>query len=176
MAEMNALAGRNKLVLYLGYGGVLHHHNVMWHALMGPCLTAPEEYKLFQHSNLLEQLLEPFPTLCIVLSTSWVGHCGLDKAAKHLQPSLRYRVIGATLNSYPDTKNFAGIPRGEQVRQDVRQRQPRAWLALDHNAPDWPVDCLDCLVCTDRHEGLRPPSVQLEFLRKLVVMCEGETL
>lgn len=176
MPEMNALAGRNKLVLYLGYDGVLHHQNVLWHALMGPCLSAPEEYKLFQHSNLLEQLLEPFPTLCIVLSTSWVGYCGYAKARNYLQPSLRYRVIGATRNSQSDSPNFAGAPRGEQVRQDVLRRQPKSWVALDNNAPDWPIDGLDRLACTDSHEGLRPPSVQLELLRKLVVICEGERL
>ena len=176
MPEMNALAGRNKLVLYLGYDGVLHHENVMWHSLIGPCLSAPEEYKLFQHSNLLEQLLEPFPTLCIVLSTSWVGHCGYAKAARYLQPSLRYRVIGTTLNSHVASSSFAGAPRGERVHQDVLQRLPRSWLALDNHALDWPVSCLDNLICTDSQEGLRPPPVQLELLRKLVLMCDGETL
>ena len=58
---MNVLSGHGGLLLYLDYDGVLHHENVLWHPRMGAYLSAPEEFKLFQHVGLLEDLLADCP-------------------------------------------------------------------------------------------------------------------
>ena len=78
---MKVPAGRGKLVLYLDYDGVLHHENVLWHPKIGAYLSAPEGFVLFQHAELLERVLEPYPDICIVLSTSWMRSYGCDKVA-----------------------------------------------------------------------------------------------
>lgn len=106
-----------------------------------------------------------------MLSTSWAQRWGCAKAAKNLQPSLRYRVVGATFNSRRDDASFAATPRGVQVQQDALRRQPKAWLALDDDAADWPDDCKGKLIRTHKHEGISDPVV-LETLRtKLKEMC-----
>ena len=156
---MNALAGRNKLVLYLDFDGVLHHENVMWHSLIGPYLSAPDGYVLFQHARLLEQLLEPYPAVSIVLSTSWVRRYGATKAAKNLQPSLRYRVIGATFHSRLDEASFVATPRGMQVQQDVLRRR-----SCDRSGPGCGRLRLGTRAIPDGHcaAGLRQPLRHLE--------------
>ena len=170
---MSAPAGQGDLILYLDYDGVLHHENVLWHPRIGAHLCAPEEYLLFQHAELLETLLEPYPGVRIVLSTSWVRRYGCNKAAKNLRPALRARVIGATFHSRMDEEAFAAASRGMQVWSDVLRRKPRDWLALDDDYLHWPAWCRDKYVRTHEHEGISSPQVLTEFKQKLSSMCGG---
>ena len=172
---MKVPAGRGKLILYLDYDGVLHHENVLWHPKIGAYLSAPEGYVLFQHAELLDSLLEPYPDVRIVLSTSWVRSYGCDKAAKNLRPALRSRVIGATFHSRMDKQAFADAPRGLQVWSDVLRRQPRDWLAVDDDFHGWPAWCLDKYVRTHEHQGIREPNVLKELKQKLALMCSSHT-
>lgn len=165
--------GRNGLILYLDFDGVLHHENVFWHPRRGAYLSAPPGYALFQHAGLLEKLLAPYPQVQIVLSTSWVRQYGCERTAKKLPPGLRSRVIGATFHSGMDEAAFVSEPRGLQVWSDVLRRKPRDWLALDDDFLDWPSWCLDKYVRTHEHEGLGAPEVTVEFRQKLERMCKG---
>jgi HAD domain in Swiss Army Knife RNA repair proteins len=166
------LAGLDELVLYLDYDGVLHHENVHWHPRRGAILKAPERYRLFQHATLLEDVLRPFPTVRIVLSTSWVRYYGFSKAANRLTPGLRARVIGATYHSQMPGDSFAELPRGLQVWGDVRRRRPRDWLALDDNYLGWPATCLDKYIRTHDYEGISDPEVLAELKVKLQALCK----
>ena len=163
--------GRDQLILYLDFDGVLHHENVRWNSRVGAYLSAPEGYVLFQHAELLEELLKPYPEVRIVLSTSWVRVYGCTKAAKNLRPSLRARVVGATFHSQMNEELFTSMPRGKQVCADVERRKPRDWLALDDDYLHWPEWCLDKYIRTDEHEGISEPSVLAEFQQKLARMC-----
>lgn len=171
MQAMKRPTGRGELVLYLDFDGVLHHENVHWHPRKGTYLDAPEGYSLFQHAALLETLLAPYPAVRIVLSTSWVRVFSYSRAAKRLTPALRARVIGATYHSTMRAQDFAAMPRGYQVWDDVQRRQPRDWLALDDDAQDWPDWCRDRLVHTHEHAGLSEPAVHAELRDKLAAMC-----
>lgn len=164
--------GCDKLVLYLDFDGVLHHENVLWHPRVGAYLSAPEGYVLFQHAELLEKMLEPYPQVQIVLSTTWVRRYGCTKAAKNLRPALRARVIGATFHSRMNQDEFAVMPRGMQVWQDVVRRKPRAWLALDDVHEGWPAQALPHYVRTHEHQGISDPAVLMEFKEKLEMMCK----
>ena len=166
------MKGRGALVLYVDYDGVLHHENVLWHPKIGAYLSAPDGFVLFQHAELLEQLLVPYPEVQIVLSTSWVRRNGCAKSAKQLRPALRSRVIGATFHSKMNEFEFSQKSRAMQVWEDVIKRQPRAWLALDDDWVDWPYWCLDRYVKTHPIEGLGNPTVQNEFAQKLQEMCK----
>lgn len=168
---MKAPRGRDALLLYLDFDGVLQHENVLWHPRVGPYLSAPPGYVMFQHAELLEELLEPYPEVLIVLSTSWVRRYGCSKTAKNLRPALRARVIGATYHSRMDLDSFAATPRGLQVWADVVRRQPKDWLALDDDYLDWPAWCRDKYIRTHEHEGIAEPSVLAEFKWKLELMC-----
>ena len=168
---MVGMKGAGELVLYLDYDGVLHHENVLISPSKGPRLSAPDGYVLFQHAELLEQILAPYPAVLIVLSTSWVRRYGCTKAAKNLRPALRSRVIGATFHSRMDEQQFSEAPRGMQVWSDVLRRKPRDWLALDDDWLHWPKWCLDKYVRTHEHEGISDPGVEKEIREKLARMA-----
>ncbi len=168
-----AMKGTGQLILYLDFDGVLHHENVLWHPRIGAYLSAPEHFKLFQHVDLLDRMLAPFPGVQIVLSTSWVRQYGCAKSGKNLSPGLRSRVVGATFHSMMNEQAFAELPRGVQVMNDVRRRQPLRWLALDDDYQQWPSESLANLVRTHEHFGLSEPGVLEEFETKLRAMCAG---
>ena len=166
------MKGTGELVMYLDFDGALHHENVLWHPKVGPYLSAPEQYKLFMHVDLLNELLGPYPEVRIVLSTSWSVRYGCTKAAKNLHPSLRARVIGGTFPKRMEQQEFLNLSRGEQVWSDVCRRNPKAWLAIDDDACDWPMHCRDRLVQTHEHEGISDPAVLAELKLKLREMCK----
>jgi hypothetical protein len=162
--------GMGMHVLYLDFDGVLHHENVLWHPRRGAYLDAPWQCTLFQHCDLLIELLTPYPDLKIVLSTSWVKQYGCKNAAKKLPKPLRDRVVGATFHSQMNEIEFTSAPRGMQVWGDVVRRRPSAWLALDDDYLHWPEWCLDNYVRTDDFDGISEPSVCAEIKMKLSVM------
>jgi hypothetical protein len=174
--------GQGALVLYLDYDGVLHHENCLWHPRRGPYLKAPPGHTLFQHAPLLSELLEPYPTIKIVLSTSWVRQYGFTGTAKKLPTALSERCIGATWHS----KNrfleheWASAPRGMQIWGDVVRRHPRAWLAIDDDYLGWPRWAMDDnYVRTDEVDGISHPAVLKLLKEKLAWLAaqrdEGAT-
>ena len=167
---MGALRGRGELVLYLDYDGVLHHEDVRWHPRRGVYLNAPAGFTLFQHAPLLEALLEPYPDVRIVLSTSWVRALGYIRAVKRLPPGLQARVIGATYHSKMHERAFAMLPRGVQVLDDVERRAPKDWLALDDDGSGWPNEHEQRLVLTDERLGLSVPGLPHTLSTKLRVL------
>ena len=104
------MKGTGGLVLYLHYDGV-HHENCLWHSRRGAYVVAPERYTLFQHSGLLERMLEPYPTVQIVLSTSWVRRYGMTDTAKRLSLSLQARLSkpNAPLTQVPAAYVSSGL-------------------------------------------------------------------
>jgi hypothetical protein len=167
---MKKPAGEDALVLYLDFDGVLHHENVLWHPRKGVYMDAPG-HELFEHAQLLEEVLMPYPQVRIVLSTSWVRQYGFTGTAKRLPPAVRARAIGATFHSRLRTAgieySFAMLPRGLQVVSDAVKRKPFDWLALDDDYRDWPVGSLDKLVRTDPQQGISAPAVLAELREKL---------
>jgi len=164
--------GAGELILYLDFDGVLHHENCLWSTKRGPYLSAPGKYSLFQHAGLLAEMIDPYPQVKIVLSTSWVRRYGCTKAAKQLPPALRSRVIGATFHSQMNPNEFYAAPRGMQVWGDVVRRHPQDWIALDDDYLSWPVWCLDKYIRTHEYEGISDPATQAKFAEKLERMCE----
>src|SRR6185369_15298906 len=137
-------------VLYLDFDGVLHHKHVLVDPSRG-LYFGPEAYwdgrtpRLFEHANLLAQLLEPYPHVRIVLSTSWARR-SFRFARSYLPEPLAQRCVGATYHSRMERPLFDAASRGMQVWSDVLRREPRCWLALDDDPFDWPVWCQDRLV------------------------------
>lgn len=151
--------GAGQCVLYLDFDGVLHHENCLWHPKRGAYLKAPARYKLFQHAQLLAEVLKPHPQWLIVLSTSWAVHYSCSKAAKRLPAELRKRVIGATYHSQMHRNSFERLARGLAVVSDVRRRLPAQWIALDDNSDGWPAWCGDRFIQTHQYEGISDPDV-----------------
>jgi hypothetical protein len=137
---MKPPAGRGRPILYLDFDGVLHHEDVIWQPRRGAYMNA-WGHRLFEHVQLLEQLLAEVPQVAIVLSTSWVRQYGFSRAAKRLGPALRARCIGSTWHSGlrgDGEYAFLQQSRGLQVIEDVRRREPAGWVAVDDDHGDWP--------------------------------------
>lgn len=173
MAHAKTPRGKDELLLFMDYDGVAHHENVWWHPRRGPYIKAAPEFTLFQHAQLLVDALAPYPSVLIVLSTSWVLQYSFSEAARRLPPSLRERVIGATFHSEMNEGAFLAKPRGQQVWTDVQRRQPLDWLALDDDPEGWPDSVRQKLVLTDGELGVSAPDVLAELRMKLERMCIG---
>lgn len=165
--------GQGDVVLYLDFDGVLHHQDVWWHPRRGAFIKTPG-YQLFEHMHLLEKALQPFPTVRIVLSTSWVHSRQYSRAAERLSLTLRERVVGATYHSAMNLEHFLMLPRGVQIHNDASRRAPRDWLAIDDDAHAWPTHLLHKLILTDGVLGISAPGVLEELEAKLMRLCKQE--
>lgn len=65
---------------------------------------------------------------------------------------------------------FAALPRGVQVAQDVRRRNPKKWFAIDDEEADWPAWCRDRHIVTNSARGLSDVTVQDTIQRTLMSM------
>lgn len=141
-------------LLYADFDGVLHPAEVVFGS-QGPMLADTQVgHRLFEHAAVLATLLDAYPEVRVVLSTSWVIHLGFEHAVSRLPPSLREKVIGATFDPRRHSAGFLRVARGYQVVQDAKQRGARVWFALDDDGDDWPARHRRQLIRTDRIKGL----------------------
>lgn len=172
---MSSPAGRGEPVCYLDYDGCVQHCNVRWSEERGLVLDAPARYRLFQHVELLEKLLAPWPAVRLVLSTSWAQRLGLKEAVRHLPEGLQQRVIGATYELAEPGDYFAHLSRGEQVVLDVQRRRPSVWLALDDDQVGWPKWAEKNVVFTHTYEGISPLEIQDVIRERLAMFASSRT-
>ena len=163
------------VVLYLDLDGVVHHEQVLWHPHKGIYMSPYEApgRSLFEWVPILEAALDPYPSVALVLSSTWCIRPGYSATLKRLPPSLRSRFIGGTYHKRvhgTDPWNlamFRGMPRGEQVLEDALRRKPRQWLALDDDLEGWPEACRENLIACEGTTGLSDGEVQRELGEKL---------
>lgn len=144
-------------VLYLDFDGVLHPQDV-WMKQGAPYIRSPTSHRVFENELLLATMIQPYPNLRIVLSTTWVCRFGYRGAASYLHPELQRRCIGATWHRGMGRYRFSYMSRGEQVLDDVSRRQPRRWLAIDDQKEGWGAAEVSHLVATDPISGLNQPA------------------
>lgn len=112
-------------VLYLDIDGVLNPSNVYFQRGKMPVLLDSPGHELFEHADLLDAVLQPYPSLRIVLSTSWVRRYGgsLPKIGGYLTPGLGARIVGSTCHSRMLVNDgYYSSPRGMQIWMDVVRR------------------------------------------------------
>lgn len=154
-------------VLYLDFDGVLHDSEVYFSPKQGIHIRTLG-CTLFEWMPLLEEILNSFPEVAIVLSTSWVRARSFNFAKRQLSTALQQRVIGATYHRREMNKYFfMGTPRWLQIVDDVKRRQPKNWIALDDDVYDWPDKLLNHLVATDGATGLTCVTVKENLVKKL---------
>lgn len=167
-ASTPRLQGYAQPVLYLDFDGVLHPEDVWRHPGRGIYLgPGGAGHELFENAPLLEELLEPYPKVQVVLSTSWVRALGYSKAVKHLPPGLARRVMGATFHSQMEDVDWYNLLRGRQVERDVARRRPSAWMAIDDTDEGWSDSSREHLVLSDPVEGIRAPLVAARLRERL---------
>ncbi|MBK1684226.1 hypothetical protein CKO18_11715 [Rhodoferax fermentans] len=175
MVNQQTLSDAALVVLYLDIDGVLHHEHAVWNSRCGVhmCPKRAPGRRLFEWLPILETILQPFPLVKLVLSSSWCVWPGYGKTLKRFPPALRGRFVGGTFHKRihrvdpPAFTNFQGKSRAEQILMDVQRRRPAFWLALDDDADGWPVEAIDNFVKCDGSTGLSSLSVQAELKFKL---------
>src|SRR5260370_13220801 len=123
-------AGRE--LVYLDFDGVLHP-DAVWvdRETKNLSLRAPG-HQLFESTAAFEEAIAPYPSVQIVLATSWVSTFGLAHAIQCLPETLQSRVIGATYDpTHPNAWLFDRLTRYDAIVQDVARRRPQCWLAVD---------------------------------------------
>jgi len=163
------------VVLYLDLDGVVHHEKVLWHPRKGIYMSPYEAagHTLFEWVPILESVLDPYPAVALVLSSTWCIRPGYSATLKRLPASLRARFIGGTYHKRVhgvdpwNLSMFRTTPRGVQVQEDAQRRKPRQWIALDDDLEGWPDSCRENLVACEGTTGLSNPVVQQELREKL---------
>lgn len=165
-------------ILYLDFDGVLHPQDVFV-TFTGQRVFLSKElvdagHRLFEHCNLLEEALKPYPTVEIVLSTTWAKVFTFQRAAQFLPLSLACRVIAGTFDhSTMRLEAFDAMPRGFQVLADARRRGASNWIALDDDVREWPDGYRDRLVPTHPVQGIADPRVFALLRQRLQMLKEG---
>lgn len=154
----------DRITLFLDIDGVLHPDSV-YRGKRGLELRAPGH--LLMHAGVLMSILERFPEVEVVLSTSWVRTFGYDKTLAKLPRGLREHITGATWHRHMKSDTgydlFSHMLRFEQIHSHVRRHGIKKWLALDdlHSGEeDWPEAFRIHLVLCHGESGLGDPEVQ----------------
>ncbi|MFH7040783.1 HAD domain-containing protein [Paucibacter sp. JuS9] len=162
-------------MLYLDLDGVVHHHAVYQDRRRGIYMSPTEApgRRLFEWADLLVELLRPYPSIGLVLSSSWCRRPGYARTLKLLPSELRARFVGGTFHRSVHGADqgaeleFASLPRGVQIARDVARRRPRGWLALDDDGIGWPDEHRVHLLLCDGRVGISAPATQNELLRRM---------
>lgn len=153
-------------VLFLAIDNTLHASNAF--VFNGKVIAESPNSTLFEFVPILERLLEPYPGLVVILSTSWVHVLGYDFTVAQLPSvSLRARVCGATFEKEDAVdEGWPALPRGAQVRGFVQRHKLKRWLAIDNMCSGfdgYEVHLVHCQVGV----GLVDKDVQRVLARRL---------
>ncbi|WP_233884652.1 HAD domain-containing protein [Paraburkholderia flagellata] len=151
--------------LFVDYDGALHRG----HALLDESgeISLDTGNPLFEFSPLLVSLLEPWPEVEIVLTTSWLSRLPVEEVVSYLPLPLARRVAGTTLGyraRFGDWKT--GIARTYIIRAYVFEHRLKNWLAIDdsvYGAHDLRTDFLALephLVLLDSRRGIGDAQAQ----------------
>ncbi len=151
--------------LFVDYDGVLHRG----HAFLDESneIFLDTGIPLFEFSPLLVSLLEPWPEVEIVLTTTWLSRLPVDEVVSYLPLRLARRVVGTTQGyraRFGDWKT--GIARTYIIRAYVFEHRLRNWLAIVdsvYGAHDLSTDFLALephLVLLDSQRGIGEAQAQ----------------
>ncbi|CAM2192048.1 Hydrolase [Paraburkholderia kururiensis] len=147
-------------VLLLDYDGVLHRGDA-FRTKMGIVSSDPSRIQLFEFAELLAGILDPYPDVEIVLSTSWVKALGFTRARDALPvKALRDKVVGATYHTrFHDAHQWHDLLRGAQVLRYVQRHHLGKWLAIDDHAEGFEMVPSNLVLC-DTDKALGDAGVQ----------------
>ena len=118
------------------------------------------------HAQTLVGIVEAYPGLRLVLSTSWVRMLTFRRAKRQLPMALQAKVIGATYHS--QVKDWwSRATRYDQIARYLTRARPGDWLAIDDDPEGWPEEQRHHLILTDSMTGLGDPDVQATLLERL---------
>jgi hypothetical protein len=116
--------------LFVDYDGTLHSG----HALLDAAgqVTLDSGGQLFEYAPLLVEILEPYPDVEIVLTTSWLRAMPTEKVMSYLPPELARRVVDTTrgrIARFSHVRN--GTERTDIIACYALGKRLKNWLAID---------------------------------------------
>ncbi|MHC6050775.1 HAD domain-containing protein [Ralstonia solanacearum] len=151
--------------LFVDYDGTLHRGRGSLDASGQVSLDTGNP--TFELAPLLESLLNPYPRVEIVLTTSWLDTLPFEKVVSYLPPPLAKRVTGTTQGIKPRFGYVLdGSARTYIIRAYVFQHHLKNWLAIDdsvYGAYHLSTDFLPLephLVLLDPQQGIASPESQ----------------
>jgi len=163
--------------LFVDYDGTLHRGHGLLDASGQVFLDTGNP--TFEFAPLLESLLNPYPRVEIVLTTSWLDMLPVEKVVSYLPPLLAKRVVGTT---HGIKSRFGylldGSARTYIIRSYVFQHHLKNWLAIDdsvYGAYHLSTDFLRLephLVLLDPQQGIDSPE-SLRRIRKWLADVHG---
>ena len=121
---------RTTPTLFVDYDGTLH----AGHGLIDEAgqITLDTGRPLFEFVQLLVDLLAPYPSVEIVLTTSWLQKLPEDKVIAYLPSELARRVVGTTQGRKARFSYLReGIGRTDIITCYAYGKRLRNWLAID---------------------------------------------
>lgn len=121
--------------LFLDFDGTLH----VGHAYLDEDgkVTLDSGRPLLEFAPILAELLELYPAVEIVLTTSWVRTLPLAEVAAYLPAALESRVVGSTHGIKPRLSHIlSGTDRAYVISSYAFGKRMKNWLALDDAVGD----------------------------------------
>jgi hypothetical protein len=159
--------------LFVDYDGTLHRG----HAVLGKNgeVSLDSGQPLFEYAPLLAQMLEPYPSVQIVLTTSWLDTLPFEQVISYLPSELARRVVDTTQRIKPRFGYLKdGSARTYVIRSYVVGKRLKNWLAIDdslYGAFHLGTDMLDLsphLVLLDSQRGIADAEAQRRISKWLV--------
>ncbi|NPT54595.1 hypothetical protein GNZ13_08225 [Paraburkholderia sp. 5N] len=159
--------------LFVDYDGALHRGCALLDEHGDISLDSGQP--LFEYAPLLAEMLEPYPGVQLVLTTSWLYKLPLEQVISYLPPELAGRVAGTTAHIKARFGDFKlGIERTYVIRSYVFSKRLKNWLAIDdsvYGAHDLRTSVLDLephLVLLDSQRGIGDAQAQRRIREWLV--------
>lgn len=111
------------MIIFLDFDGVLHS-------------TLAHDHEGFFYVPQLEAVLRDFPSVQIVISSSWRYHENLEQLKEHFSADIAERIISVTPRLEPTWQEFA---RFKEISAWIEQNDYKgAWLAIDDQYGEFP--------------------------------------
>ncbi|MCO1372489.1 hypothetical protein L0Z42_18490 [Burkholderia multivorans] len=159
--------------LFVDFDGTLHRGRGLIDEVTGQ-VSLDTGNPVFEFAPLLANLLEPYPAVEIVLTTSWLYTLPFEQVLSRLPPPLATRVVGST-RGYKARFGYLhdGSARTYIIRSYVFDKHLKNWLALDdsvYGAHHLSTDFLPLephLVLLDAQQGIGSSKAQDRISRWL---------
>ncbi|MFL9886174.1 HAD domain-containing protein [Paraburkholderia agricolaris] len=156
---------RTTPTLFVDYDGTLH----AGHALIDTAgqITLDSGRALFEFVPLLVEMLEPYPSVEIVLTTSWLATLPEDKVISYLPAKLARRVVGTTQGRKARFSYLRdGTGRTDIITCYAFGKRLKHWLAIDdsvhgaHRFGSEPGELVRNFVLLDSTRGISDEGAQ----------------
>lgn len=153
-------------VLFLDIDGVLHRGIARRSG--NRVMSSGPEIALFEFVPVLDELLNPYPDIEVVLSSDWSLVLGTEFTRDSIPSSqLQKRIVGATVDGCTfNPLVWPVLTRGGQILDYVERNAPLSWLAVDDRTDGFEAH-RDRLVHCQTDVGLGDAAVVEQFRERL---------